>query len=170
MKRSDSGSIMILMIFFAVIVAGLITVVVDVSTVFLGNRDLQSLADGAVAAAAQNADVNVLYGGTGDNGIGPGGVLPLTADGVKAALETYVEAQKSQPHECVAGTLQIAETEVTDQTVDVTLTCKVSLPFVRLVESSEQAGHRISVSAQARLLVRPPAPPAASPSAAPSSP
>lgn len=169
MKRSDTGSVMILMTFFAVIVAGLITVVVDVSTVFLANRDLQSLADGAVAAAAQDADVDLLYRGSAENGIGPGGVLPLTADGVKTDLETYIQAQKSQPHECVTGTLQIVDTEVTDDTVDVTLTCNVSLPFVRLVEPSDKAGHRILVSAQARLVVRPPGP-VVNPSASASSP
>ncbi len=48
---------MLLMIFLALIIAGLITVVTDVSTVFLAQREMQSTADGAALAAAQQADL-----------------------------------------------------------------------------------------------------------------
>jgi len=65
-KADDEGSVMLLMIFLALIIVGLITVVTDVSTVFLAQREMQSTADGAALAAAQQADLQAVY--TGDLG------------------------------------------------------------------------------------------------------
>jgi len=126
---------MILMIFFAVIVAGLITVIVDVSTVFLAQREMQSTADGAALAAVQHADLPTVYGGTlGDQ-------LPLSSAEVTAVAASYATAAARIPHECAASSYQVVGAQngggnaatglqPDGQTVRVELTCKVPLPFV----------------------------------------
>lgn len=151
LRGRDGGSIMILMIFFAVIVAGLITVVVDVSTVFLGQRQLQAVADAAAAAAAQSADIDTIYraGAT----VEAGAALPVSSDGAVSVIQQYVGAHR--PSQCAAGTLQVSRMKVTGPTVDVSLSCLVPWPFVSFVVGDDVGGHRISMSAQARLVVRP---------------
>ena len=121
---------MILMIFFAVIVAGLITVIVDVSTVFLAQREMQSTADGAALAAVQHADLPTVYGGTlGDQ-------LPLSDADAKAVATAYSKTAARVPHECSASSYQVVGAtglQPDGQTIRVELTCKVPLPFVSLV-------------------------------------
>lgn len=145
MKRRDDGSVMILMIFFGLIVAGLVVVITDVSTVFLGTRALQAAADGAVAAAAQKADVKVMYRGTG----GSDGPLPLDSGQLRNAIADYF-AGAHQPPQCTANTFAVSDVELNDQTVSATLTCEVSLPFASFVDPADP--RRISVSASAQLL------------------
>jgi Flp pilus assembly protein TadG len=145
---NDEGTIMILVIFFAVIIAGLITVVVDVSTVFLAQRELQSVADGAAAAAAQRADLPTYYGGP------VGANVPLDADAVNTFVNGYVTAPAHLPHECTA--IPQVVTGVPDgQTVDVELTCTVPLPFVNLVSQLWSDGVTIHEFTQARSVVTP---------------
>ena len=52
-EPSDGGQVMLLMVFFAVIVAGLITVIVDISTVFLAQREMRGRF-GSFTGAASN--------------------------------------------------------------------------------------------------------------------
>lgn len=145
---SDDGTIMILVIFFAVIVAGLITVVVDVSTVFLAQREVQSVADGAAAAAAQRADLTAFYGAP------VGANVPLSPADVDAFVNGYVTAPVHVPHECKEAPQAV--TNVPDgQTVDVELTCTVPLPFVNLVSQLWSDGVTIHEFAQARSVVTP---------------
>jgi uncharacterized membrane protein len=144
----DEGTIMILVIFFAVIVAGLITVVVDVSTVFLAQREVQSVADGAAAAAAQRADLTTFYGSP------LGANVPLSPTDVDTVVNTYVALPAHLPHECKAAPQVVAD--VTDgQTVEVELTCTVPLPFVNVVSQLWSDGVTIHEFAQARSVVTP---------------
>jgi Flp pilus assembly protein TadG len=139
---------MILMIFFAVIIAALITVVVDVSTVFLAQRELQSVADGAAAAAAQRADLPTYYGSP------VGASVPLDPAAVDNYVNGYVTSPAHVPHEC-AATPQVV-TDVPDgQTVDVELTCTVPLPFVNLISQLWSDGITIHEFAQGRSVVVP---------------
>src|SRR5665213_2474411 len=126
--RRDDGSVMILMIFFAVIVAGLITVIVDVSTVFLAQREMQSTADGAALTAVQHADLPTVYGGT------LGDLLPLSSADAKAVATAYATVAARIPHECAASSYQVVGTQdgggaaatglqPDGQTVRVELTC-----------------------------------------------
>jgi hypothetical protein len=147
---------MILMIFFAVIVAGLLTVVVDVSTVFLGQRALQAVADGAAAAAAQRADIAAVYAST--TRIEPDAALPLNAGEASSAIDDYLAVSAHRPQQCASGSLRVSRLSVIGPTLDLSLTCRVPWPFVSFVVGDEVGGHRISMSAQARLVVRPPAP------------
>jgi uncharacterized membrane protein len=147
---AEAGTILILLIFFVVIVAGLITVVVDVSTMFIATRGLQGVADGAVSEAAQGVDVGRIYGAP------VGTTLPLTQAGIVASIQTYVDAPAHWPHECASGSVQIEAAALDGDTVAVALSCAVPLPFVKLID--ESAVHRIHASAHARLVVTRPSP------------
>lgn len=151
---------MLLMVFFAVIIAGLITVVVDVSTVFLAQREMQSTADGAALAAAQQADLRSIYSGD------VGTQLPLSAELVSAVASTYAATAARIPHECSASTYQLVggQDAAGDErtglqadglTVRVELTCTVPLPFVSLVASAFTDGVTIHEFAYARSAVTP---------------
>lgn len=152
MSRSsdDEGTVTLLIVFFALIIAALITVVVDVSTVFLAERQLQSLADGAAAAAAQRADVGAIYQGSAAE------TLPLSPDAVSAAVSGYLAESAHRPHEC-HGSEQIVAAQTDGRTVTVHLRCQVPLPFVNVVAQLWSDGVTIDVVANAESIVRRPA-------------
>lgn len=152
---SDDGQVMLLMIFFAVIVAGLVTVIVDVSTVFLAQREMQSTADAAALAAVQQADLAAVY--TTD----VRGQLPLSATDTKSVAIAYASNAARIPHECSGASYQVVQSQdgaggertgvqADGQTVRVELTCKVPLPFVALVASPFTDGVTIDEVAYAR--------------------
>lgn len=147
-EADDAGTIMVLVIFFALIIAGLITVVVDVSTVFLARRELQSVADGAAISAAQQADFATVYGGQ------VGVAIPLSDADVEAYVADYVDDPARLPHECHAVP-DIAAAVPDGRTVTVELSCKAPLPFVQLVSQMWSDGVTIHVYAQARAVVTP---------------
>jgi len=146
--RDDDGTITILVIFFALIVAALLTVVVDVSTVFLAKRELQAVADGAAAAAAQNADLRNFYATP------VGADLPLSPGDVSEFVSGYATTEARVPHECSTAP-QTVSAVPDGETVMVELTCTVPLPFVRLVSQLWSDGVTIHVFAQARSVVTP---------------
>jgi len=142
-RAHDDGTIMLLVIFFVVIVVGLITVVVDVSTLFLAQRELQAVADAAVADAAQHPALGSAYGGVG-------GALLLTRDEVIDAIDAYFADAKHAPPNCAPGTLEVAG-DLDDETAVVTVSCDVALPFVKMFDPS--ASHKVSVSSRSRLVI-----------------
>jgi Flp pilus assembly protein TadG len=157
---SDEGQVMLLMIFFAVIIAGLITVIVDVSTVFLAQRELQSTADGAALAAAQQADVRAIYTAP------VGAQLPLSAAQVLVIANSYASNSARIPHECSPSSYRLvvgqdaAGNERTGlqadgSTVRIELTCRVPLPFVSFVARAFTDGVTIDEVAYARTAVTP---------------
>lgn len=150
-RSSDDGTVMILMIFFALIVAAVITAVVDVSTVFLAQRQLQSTADGAALVAAQQADTDAVYKGT------IGSTVPLLPAEVRAAVASYVVDPSRVPHNCTASSYQVTRAAVAADalTVTVTLTCRVPLPFVGVIASLWSAGVPITETANAQAAVTP---------------
>jgi uncharacterized membrane protein len=145
-RTRDDGTIMILTVFFALIVAALVTVVVDVSTIFLAKRELQSVADSAVAAAAQQADLPTVYGAP------VGSDLPLSAPDVDTFVNNYVASAVHRPPECAQAPQAV--TDVTaGETVTIGLSCTVPLPFTRLVTHLWSDGVTIHVVAHARSVV-----------------
>jgi len=149
---------MLLMIFLALIIVGLITVVTDVSTVFLAQREMQSTADGAALAAAQQADLQAVY--TGDLGA----QLPLSRSQAIAAITDYAANKSRIPHECSVASYQVvggtdadgkvqSGVQADGQTVRVELTCKVPLPFVSLLASAFTGGVTIHQVAYAQAAV-----------------
>jgi Flp pilus assembly protein TadG len=154
----DDGSVMILMIFLALIVAALITVVTDVSTVFLAQREMQSTADGAALAAAQQPNLGAVDTGS------LGAQLPLSPEQAIASLNDYAANQSRIPHECSAATYRVVDgldaagnarsgVQTDGQTVRVELTCKVPLPFVSLVAAVFTDGVTIHQVAYAQSAV-----------------
>ena len=157
-KAGDEGSVMLLMIFMTLIIVGLITVVTDVSTVFLAQREMQSTADGAALAAAQQADLEAVYTG------GLGAQLPLSRSQATAAISDYAASKSRIPHECSTATYQVVSgtdangnvrsgVQADGETVRVELTCKVPLPFVSLVASAFTDGVTIHQVAYAQAAV-----------------
>ena len=162
-RGGDDGQVMLLMVFFAVIIAGLITVVVDVSTVFLAQRQMQSTADGAALAAAQQVDLPAIY--TGDLGT----QLPLSRDTAVSIIDAYATTQARIPSACSPSTYQViggqdgsgngtSGIQPDGQTVRVALTCKVSLPFLGLVTDPFTGGVTVHQTAHAQAAVTPPQP------------
>lgn len=156
--NQDDGSVMLLMIFLALIIAGLITVVTDVSTVFLAQREMQSTADGAALAAAQQADLQAVYTGA------IGAQLPLSRERASAAVADYAANQSRIPHACSAATYHVvgglgadgntrSGVQIDGQTVRVELTCKVPLPFISLVAAAFTDGVTIHQVAYAQSAV-----------------
>jgi Flp pilus assembly protein TadG len=148
---SDDGTVMILTIFFALIVAAVITAVVDVSTVFLAQRQLQSTADGAALVAAQQADTSAVYAGN------LGTTVPLLPTQVQATAVAYSLDPSRIPHNCSASSYQVTLASVGEdgQTVTVTLACRVPLPFVGAIASLWSAGVPITETANAQAAVTP---------------
>jgi Flp pilus assembly protein TadG len=156
--RHDDGQVMLLMVFFAVIIAALITVIVDVSTVFLAQREMQSTADGAALAATQQPDLAAIY--TSD--LGPR--LPLSRAASVGILDSYAINPARIPHECSGATYQVVSgqdaagsersgLQADGFTVRVELTCKVPLPFIGLVADGLTGGVTIHQFAFARSTV-----------------
>jgi Flp pilus assembly protein TadG len=150
-RPDDDGQLMILMIFFALIVAGVITAVVDVSTVFLAQRQLQSTADGGALAAAQQADTSSIYLGLLKDDV------PLLPEQVGIAARQYIANPSRIPHNCRRSTYRLdqADLDATGQTVTVTLSCRVPLPFVGVIASLWSDGVPITETAAARSVVTP---------------
>jgi uncharacterized membrane protein len=155
MKRrsagTDDGTVMILMIFFALIVAAVITAVVDVSTVFLAQRQLQSTADGAALVGAQQADTSAVYAGHVSS------TVPLLPAEVRSAVAGYALDPIRVPHNCSPSSYQVTNATVAADgfTVTVTLACRVPLPFVGVIASLWSTGVPITETADAQAAVTP---------------
>ena len=148
--RDDAGQLMLLIIFFALIIAALITAVVDASTYFLAQREMQAVADGAALDAAQQADVAALYQD------GAGQALQLTRPQVTDTAMGYATAAAHIPHECSAKTyLVAADVEADGQTVTVVLTCRVPLPFVNEISQFWSDGVTATEVSHARAALTP---------------
>lgn len=141
--RTDSGSVLILTIGFALVVMVFVAVVVDVSKLFLTRRALASVADGAALAAAQDVDLAAVYTGTARD------ALPLAADRARADVEAYVAR-------VAAGTgltdLRVTQITVGGRDVAVTLSARSSLPLVGPF-AADPTGTLITVTAHARAAV-----------------
>jgi Flp pilus assembly protein TadG len=149
--NSDDGTVLILMIFFALIIAAVVTAVIDVSTVFLAQRQLQSTADGAALVAAQQTDTSAVYAGR------LGSAAALVPAQVQAAAIAYAIDPSRIPHNCTSSSYQViqAAVGVDGQTATVTLACRVPLPFVGVVASLWSDGVPITETANARAAVTP---------------
>src|SRR5207342_2554221 len=81
-RSGDEGQLLILVLAYAVIAALLVTVVVNVSKVYLNRRSLVAAADGAALSAASQPDLDAVYNGAGST-------LPLSPAGTRAAVRQY---------------------------------------------------------------------------------
>lgn len=149
----DDGQLLPLVIGYAAILALLITVVVDASTVFLQRRALSAAADGAALAAANAVDPAAVAEGR----IAERGGLVVTPETASGAVARYVaDAHLAErfPGFAVAGV------DVSDggAVVAVTLAARVPLPFVSVVAQAWSDGVPIGAAARARAPLVDPVP------------
>ena len=146
MRRGERGQTTVLTIGYAVIAMLLVTVVVNLSRVFLAQRALDSAADEAAIAAVQAVRTDPYYDeGAGDR-------LPLSASGARDAVVAHLEATDAD-EACEAFAVDSVETTAT--TVTVGVSCRVRLPFANVVSADYRDGVPITGHATARQTVRP---------------
>lgn len=113
----DEGTVLVLVIGFALILIAMVGVVVDVSSVVLAKRGVASAADGAAVSAAQSLDLEALY----RDGLRT--QIPLSAGEARNRVATYeARARAQQPG------LELT-VQVDGRTAVVTATRTVTLPF-----------------------------------------
>lgn len=148
MKDSDeNGSVLILILGLVVVAALFVTVVIDVSTLYLERRSLIAAADGAALAGAQAVDRATIY----KEGLTNAGPLPLDQEGAAAAAREYLVEQGLQQQ---FPDLNVAIT-TTATTIDVRLSARVQLPVTNGVTPGAGAGVLVAASAAARTPVLP---------------
>jgi uncharacterized membrane protein len=141
----DDGQLILLVLAYAVIAALLVTVVVDVSKVYLYRRSLVAAADGAALSAANQPDLASVY-----NGAGP--TLPLSPAGTDAAVQQYVA--DAALGERFDG-FEVVGVDTDGVVVTVTLRATVPLPFVNLISSLWTGGYPVRAVARARSPLTP---------------
>jgi uncharacterized membrane protein len=116
-----------------VVVLMLVTVVTDVSVLWLQRRSLQATVDGAALAGAQAVDLDAVYAG------GAHGDLLLDPRAARSAVRGYVRAVPTS-----LRSLRVSSVVVTGTTVTVRATALASPPFLAFV-----TGRGVTVVAEA---------------------
>ncbi len=133
LRADDRGSVLPLVIGAVVIVLTLVTVVTDVSTLWLQRRALQATVDGAALAGAQAVDLPSVYAG------GAHGDLRLDPRAARTAVTSYVRVVPT-----TLRSLRVSSVAVTGTTVTVRATALAAPPFLSLL-----TGRGITVVAEA---------------------
>jgi hypothetical protein len=144
-RSGDEGQLMILVLAYAVIAALLVTVVVNVSKVYLNRRSLVAAADGAALSAANQPDLDAVYNGAGTT-------LPLSPAGTKAAVRQY--ARDADLVTRFEG-FRVVDVTTDGVTVTVTLRADVEMPFLNLVSDRYSGGYPVRATARARSPLTP---------------
>jgi putative Flp pilus-assembly TadE/G-like protein len=141
----DDGQLILLILIYTVIAGLLVTVVVDVSKVYLYRRSLVAAADGAALSAANQPDLASVYNGAD-------GTLPLSPAGTDAAARQYAQdADLADRFE----DFQIVDVTTDGITVTVTFRSRVRMPFLNLLSSRYSAGYPVHAVARARSPLSP---------------
>jgi uncharacterized membrane protein len=147
LRTRDEGQLVLLTIGVTLLVALLVTVVVNASRVFLGQRALSAAADGAALAAADALDESAFYGAV------PPTTLPLSEAAAAGAVSSYVDtAALTTRFDRFSATSAIS---ADGSTVSVTCSAVVALPFLNVVSARYADGVPLSVTASARSPLRP---------------
>jgi hypothetical protein len=139
-ESGDEGQLLLLVLAYTVIAGLLVTVVVDVSQVFLYRRSLLAAADAAALAAANAPDLGRVYTGLGDD-------LPLSRRGAAAAVAQY-SADAALDDRFAA--FDVAGIGTDGVTVTVTFQAAAPLPFVGVVAGRFTGGYPVTATATAR--------------------
>ena len=131
--RDDRGSVLPLVIGVVVVVLMMITVVTDVSVLWLQRRALQATVDGAALAGAQAVDLPSVYAG------GAVGDLRLDPRAARTAVRGYVRAAPT-----TLRSLRVTSVAVTGSTVTVRASAVAAPPFLGLL-----TGRGVTVAAEA---------------------
>lgn len=134
-RRDDRGTVLPLIIGAVVVMTMLVTVVTDVSVLWLARRSVQATVDGAALAGAQAVDLPTLYAQGAD------GDLALDPRAARAAVRAYVRALPTaqQP-----SGFRIASVSATTTTVSVRAQATARLPFLSFL-----TGRGVTVVAEA---------------------
>lgn len=147
----DSGQTTVLVIGYAVIAMLLVTVVVNLSKVFLAQRSLDAAADAAAVAGAQAVRVSPYYErGALDQ-------LPLAESLAREHVYRHLAAAGmfDPARSCDHFTVEGVSLAPTGDAVDVTVSCRVRIPFANVVSGSYAGGVPVTSTAHARTAVRP---------------
>ncbi|HET7902602.1 MAG TPA: pilus assembly protein TadG-related protein [Candidatus Nanopelagicales bacterium] len=136
LRTDDRGSVLPLVIGVVAIVLTLVTVVTDVSVLWLQRRALQATVDGAALAGAQAVDLPAVYAG------GAHGDLALDPRAARSAVRGYVRAVPT-----TLRSLRVASVVVSGSRVTVRATAVASPPFLALL-----TGRGITVVAEASAI------------------
>jgi uncharacterized membrane protein len=135
----DDGQLILLILIYTVIAGLLVTVVVDVSKVYLYRRSLVAAADGAALSAANQPDLASVYDGAGST-------LPLSSAGTESAVRQYArDAEMARRFEG----FQIVDVTTDGSTVMVTFGSRVRMPFLGLLPSRYSGGYPVHAVARA---------------------
>ncbi len=144
-EREEEGSVLLLILGLVVLAALFVTVVMDVSALFLDRRDLIAAADGAALAGAQAVDKEAIYTG----GLPEYGALSLDQNGARAAVQSYLLEDgffdKYRDFN--------VEIQTTSTTVRVQIRAVVELPVSNTVTPGSDDGVTVRASATARSAV-----------------
>ena len=143
--ESEQGTVLLLILGLVVLAGLFVTVVIDVSALFLDRRAMIAAADGAALAGAQAVDERTLY----TNGLPDSGPLVLDESRAKAAVRSYLE--NSGVFEDYAGL--VVSIDTTSTTVTVHLAARVRPPVVNAVTPGAGWGVTVESNATARTAV-----------------
>lgn len=143
--EGDAGQLILLILAYAIIAGLLITVVVNVSKVFLYRRSLVAAADGAALSAANQPDLAAVYNGAGST-------LPLSDPGARAAVDQYVADADLRGR--FEG-FRITGVETDGVTVTVTFEADVRMPFGNVLSARYSHGYAVHATARARSPLTP---------------
>lgn len=119
--RDDAGSVLPLIIGAVVVMTMLVTVITDVSVLWLGRRSTQAAVDGAALAGAQAVDLPSLYR---DGAVGDLALDPVAA---RRAVRTWV---RDLPASQLPPGFRITRVTATTTTVTVQAQATLRLPFL----------------------------------------
>ncbi|MFI7586697.1 pilus assembly protein TadG-related protein [Spongisporangium articulatum] len=147
MRRGDDGQTVPLLIGYVLVVLLLVVVVVDVTAVHLARGRLYALADAAALDASDALDSQGFYrqGSVGE-------VLPVTDEGVRASVRTYLEQAG------VEDLTSLRDVDVGEPTtggaagVQVTLTATARLPLVDAIVRRWADGVPLTATSHARAV------------------
>jgi len=146
----DDGQLLPLIIGYAVVIALLITVVVDISTVYLQRRALAAAADAAALAAINAVDPAAVV----DGRVGASEALVVSDETAVARVTDYAtDAHLDTRFEDFA--VRGVDVGGDGTTVTVTMAARVPIPFVNALSDDWASGLEITASASARAPLRP---------------
>jgi hypothetical protein len=139
---TDQGSVLLLLLGLVVLSALLVTVVLDVSALFLARRDLLAAVDGAALAGAQAVDEGAVYRD------GVHGVLPLDPQRVTADVDEYLRETTSS--DGTSALRDVSWQVVPDGTqVHVVVSGRLQLPLVNALVDAVAGPDGVVVTASA---------------------
>lgn len=139
----DDGTVLLLIVGLVAVAALLVSVVIDVSALYLERRKLIAAVDGAALAGAQAVDEEEIY----RHGLPSSGPVALDAVAAETAAREYLRSEGVR--------LSGIEIDSTSTTVTVRVTSRYDLPVASAVTAGQSGSASVSASARAHTAVMP---------------